>query len=145
MTKLKVILSGLIYPVTMLRFFWEELERRENIELSVVGPYFDDWIPWHNGITISKLYVKTPTYPLSRELATLRVHPQILQGIIPDDIDIWIQIDAGFHFASRPSAKKVVLVETDPHVLKAHYTIPASYSDVVFCMQSNYMVGNDIW
>lgn len=145
MNKLKVIISGLIYPITMLRFFWEELEHRDNIELYTTGPFFDEFIPWRGGITIPRLYVKTPTFPLSRELANYHVHPQMLRDIVPDDIDLWVQVDAGFHFTSRPPAKKVVLVETDPHVLKGSYTAPASYSDVVFCMQSNYMIGDDIW
>lgn len=143
--KTRIILSGLIYPISMMRMFWEELERRDNVELTTVGPFFDDYIPWKGGIRLPRMYVKMPTVPLSQDMAKYHVHPQMLVDVLPDDVDIFIQVDAGFHFASRPNAKKVVLVETDPHVLKKHYTAPASYSDVVFCMQSNYVVGDDIW
>lgn len=109
------MISGLIYPVTMMRMFWEELERRDNIELYSLGPFFDNWIPWRNGITLPSMYVKMPTYPLSREMTNYHVHPQMLKDLVPDDIDLWLQIDAGFHLSARPNAKKVVLVETDPH------------------------------
>lgn len=145
MNKLRVMISGLIYPVTMMRMFWEELERREDIELFSCGPFFDDWIPWRGSMTLPRMYVKIPTYPLSRDMQNYHVHPQMLKGLVPDDLDLWLQIDAGFHFSARPLAKKVVLVETDPHCLKQHYAVPASYSDVVFCMQTPYMIADDIW
>lgn len=145
MSKIRVMISGLIYPVTMMRFFWEELERREDIELFSCGPFFDDWIPWKGGMHLPRKYVKTPTFPLSREMASYRVHSDMLKGLIPDGLDLWIQVDAGFHFSVRPPAKKVVLVETDPHVLKSHYSVPEAYSDLVFCMQTPYMSGSDHW
>lgn len=145
MSNFKVMISGLIYPVTMMRMFWEELERRDNIELYSCGPFFDDWIPWRGGITIPRMYIKMPTFPLSREMQNYHVHPQMIRDLVPSDLDLWVQVDAGFHFSDRPHAKKVVLVETDPHVLKGHYTVPASYSDVVFCMQTPYMIADDVY
>ena len=139
---MKLAISGLIYPVTMMRYMWEELERFGNIELFSIGPFFGDWIPWRGGLTLPRQYVKTPNVPLS---GAVNYHPQSLSDVIPDDIDVWLQVDASWHFASRPPAKKVVLIETDPHCIKDSYTVPASYSDVVLCMQSNYMVADDIW
>jgi len=109
---MKVAISGLIYPVTMMRYMWEELERFDNIELFSIGPFFGDWIPWSGGLTLPRQYVKTPNVPLS---GAVNYHPQSLADVIPDDIDVWLQVDASWHFASRPPAKKVVLIETDPH------------------------------
>ncbi len=143
MSKLKLMLSSLCYPVTMAKYMTEELERMDNIELYTIGPFFGDWIPWRGGIHLPPQYVKVPTFPLPSSTSTF--HAQTLGSSLPEDIDVWMIVDAGFHPASRPPAKKVILVETDPHCLKGHYTVPASYSDIVLCMQSNYMIADDIW
>jgi len=71
-------------------------------------------------------------------MANHYIHPGMIPNL-PTDIDLWLQVDAGWHFSVRPPAKIVALVETDPHVLKASYSMPKSYSDVTFCMQTPYM------
>jgi len=142
---IKVAISGLIYPVTMMRYFWDALSRRDDLEIFSIGPFFGNWIPWNGGMELAPRYTKTPTAPLPREMANHHVHPGMLAGIIPNDIDLWIQVDAGWHFSKRPPAKVVAHVQTDPHVLKSHYTTPKSYSDLNFCMQTPYMESGEIW
>jgi hypothetical protein len=142
---LKIAISGLIYPVTMMRYFWDALDRRDDLEVFSIGPYFGSWIPWGGGMEIAPRYVKTPTIPLSREMASHHIHPGMLKGMIPNDIDLWLQVDAGWNFSVRPPAKKVALIETDPHVLKGHYAAAKSYSDVTFCMQTPYQEIGEVW
>lgn len=145
MTKYKVVLSGLIYPMTMLHWFWRALERRKDVELFVIGPFFGNWIPWNYGMYLPEKYIKQPNLPLPQEMANVHVHPQMIIDRIPQDINLWMQVDAGWHLSARPPAKCVVHVQTDPHVLKTKYVLPKTYSDFVFCMQKNYMSVGEIY
>jgi spore maturation protein CgeB len=91
-------------------------------------------------------YVKTPTIPLPTNLGKQPIRFEMISGLIPNkDIDLWIQVDANWHFSSRPKARTVVLVETDPHVIKHTYSLPKSYSDLTFCMQTPYIESDEIW
>lgn len=144
--KIRVAISGLIYPVTMMRYFHDALERRDDLEVVSVGPFFGSWIPWAGGMNLPERYVKMPTVALPQTMANHHIKYEMVKNLIPGgEIDIWIQADAGWHFTSRPKAKVVALIETDPHVLKRHYDTPKSYSDVTFCMQTPYMEDNEIW
>jgi spore maturation protein CgeB len=59
---------------------------------------------------------------------------------MPEDLDFFLQIDAGWHFATRPHARVTALLETDPHCISAsHYAVPKSQSDFTFTMQTPYM------
>jgi hypothetical protein len=143
-------LSGLIYPWTMLHLFWLAFERRKDVELFVLGPYFGNWIPWQpdltrNGMTVDQKYVKQPNFPLPKTMAHTQPDPFTIQKEIPFDPDIWIQVDAGWCLSRRPKANIVAHIQTDPHVLKTFYVLPKSYSDLKFCMQSNYMENGEIY
>lgn len=140
---MKIAISGLIYPVTMMRFFVEALERRRDVELYTIGPYFGEYIPWAGGLHLNQKYVKKPTIPLPTAMAQYHVPFEMIANQLPSDLDVFIQVDAGWHFSTKPKAKKVALVETDPHVL--NYDLPKSYSDFVFCMQTPYMKDNETW
>lgn len=139
MNKLKIGISGLIYPMWMGRYFWDALDRRNDVEVYSVGPFFDDWIPWNGGMKLPKKYVKVPTVPLPSTTSQLRLPYEAVVNQMPDDLDLFLQIDAGWHFATRPNAKIVAHIQTDPHCLKQHYQYPKSYSDFVFCMQTPYL------
>lgn len=143
--KLKVAISGLIYPVTMMRYFWDALEAREDVEVFSTGPFFGNWIPWNNGMTIANRYIKTPTVPLFSGASHTPFSHRIISDVTPKDIDLWLQVDAGWHFSDRPDAKKVALIETDPHVLKDHYRPAKAYSDYTFCMQTPYIEADEIY
>lgn len=150
--KLNVVMSGLVFPVTMMHYFWRALERRDDVNLFVLGPFFDNWIPWsypgdppEKGMFVQRKYVKVPDLPLPTSFYRTEISPSIIANRIPQDVDLWLQVDAGWHFATRPPAKVVALLETDPHVLKDFYIKPAFYSDIVFCMQSNYAKEGEIY
>lgn len=150
--KITVVLSGLNFPVTMMRFFWDAFGRRKDVDLFVVGPYFGNWIPWsyvgdppEKGMTIPSKYVKVPDLPLPTTFSKSAISPDIIADKLPKNIDLFLQVDAGWHFATRPPGKVVALLETDPHVLKEFYRKPKMYSDVTFCMQSNYMEEKELY
>jgi glycosyltransferase involved in cell wall biosynthesis len=125
--------------MTMARWFWDALDRRNDVEVYSVGPFFDDYIPWNGGMHLPKKYVKVPTVPLPANTAQLRMPYEAVAGQMPEDLDLFLQIDAGWHFVTRPHAKVVAHIQTDPHVLKGLYTLPKSYSDFNFCMQTPYL------
>lgn len=145
MTKFRVVLSGLFYPVAILRYFEAALEHHPDVELITIGPYTGTWIPWGSGMDLPEKYAKSPTIPLNRQ--------SIMSGRVPagmlsehellNDIDLWIQCDAGFYFSTRPPAKHVVHIATDPHVL--NYDFQRGISDVFFNMQKVYSKANDIY
>jgi glycosyltransferase involved in cell wall biosynthesis len=135
---MNVVISGLIFPLTIMRYFWEAFEHRENVELIVTGPFSGSWIPWRGGMELPQRYVKHPDIPLPKTTASMRPDPKIVEIQLPWKPDLWIQFDAGFHFSRRPDARVVALVETDPHCLKPHYKLPKSYSDFTFSMQLVY-------
>jgi hypothetical protein len=146
MNKLRVVLSGLIYPVTMMHYFWKAFELREDVELCVTGPYFGNWIPWAYGLYLPEKYVKVPSHPLPQQLARTFPNHVIVQAQLPwEEPDLWLQVDAGWHLADKPKAKVVALVETDPHVIKAGYEMPKRYSDITFCMQMPYMQDDEVY
>lgn len=143
MDKIKVALSALWYPLAMAGYFWRALERRKDVELYVTGPYFDDWIPWNGGMRLPRQYVKIPHFPLPPAAAQASGKLPSAVASPPWEPDLWLQIDAGWHFADRPKARVVGHVQTDPHVLKGHYQHPKQYSDHVWCMQDCYRTSDE--
>jgi len=147
MSKFSVVISGLHYPVTMLRYFWEAFLRRDDVDTFVLGPYFQDWIPWNHGMSLPMKYVRVPNYPLPPSAAHMQEYPHDPFNIpnIPKDIDLWLQIDAGWHFLNCPPGDVVAHIQTDPHVLKGFYRKPKAYSDVNFCMQGHYIEKDEVY
>lgn len=139
--KLRVVLSSLCYPVTMARYFWDAFDRHPNCEVTMIGPYFGANIPWGGGMNIDWKYIKVPQIALPTAFAKPNLPLSFVMDHIPDpdNIDLFVQIDAGFHFDRRPPGRVVALVETDPHCLRDHYEVPRQYSDFAFCMQTPYM------
>lgn len=145
MKKIKVVLSAIWYPLSMATYFWRAFEQRKDIDLQVAGPFTGDWIPWMYGMHLPQKYIKTPDIPLPRETINQHIPSIVIEHQLPWIPDIWIQIDAGWHFANRPNAGVVVHIQTDPHVLKPQYELPTSYSDIKFCMQRQYMHPGEIY
>ena len=141
MNKKRIVISGLIFPVTMLHFFWRAFERREDVDLRVVGPFSNDWIPWKGGIRLPMRYVKYPHIPLPQNLSgSVGMSPAFIQGQLPWEPDLWIQIDAGW-WLQKPKATVVAHIATDPHVLD--YDRQRKECDVFFNMQTPYMKPGD--
>jgi hypothetical protein len=126
----------------MAHYFWRALQRRNDIELFVTGPFFGDWIPWNGGMQLPQKYVMYPDLPLPSQSARMLVDPLMIEVQMPEHMrnpDLWLQVDAGWHLSKRPNANVVAHVQTDPHCIKQTYILPKSYSDFNFCMQSCYM------
>jgi len=136
---LKIAVSGIHYPLSMMTWFIRALQRREDVELITVGPYTEDWIPWNYGMRISRKYIHCPTIPLPQMMIGQRPSFNIIKGKVPEDIDLWLQIDAGWSFSDRPNAKVVAQIQTDSHVLRGQYSRYKQFNDISFCMQTPYM------
>ena len=143
MEKIKVVISYLAFPLTMANYFIRAFQRREDVELFTTGPFHGDFIPWNYGMHLPHKYVYTPDYCLPANSPNHSLPAQVIEPHLPWTPDLWIQIDSNFHFATRPHANVVALVQPDPHVLD--YSVPRGYSDYSFCMQSNYMKLGDIY
>jgi hypothetical protein len=140
---MKIALVGIYYPLAMLRYFENALKRRDDIELVTVGPYTGMWIPWNGGMNVAAKYDKAPDFPLpQRAIGMGRINPQVFQSS-PEfaDVDLWLEIDAGFYLYPRPTTGIVAHVATDPHCL--NYTEQRKLADHFFCMQTPYMEQGD--
>lgn len=135
--KIKVVITGLIYPMTMLHWFWRAFERREDVDLFVAGPFSDNRIPWNFGMDLPKKYVKMPNLPLPENARN--IPSKFIQMQLPWKPDLWLEIDAGWHLADKPEATVVAHIQTDPHVLKGFYQQIIGRSDIEYCMQMCYM------
>lgn len=137
---MKVVISGLFYPFTMMHYFIRAFDRRDDVEIWTCGPSTGNWIPWDGGMTIPEKYHREPDFALPREAIKYKIHPQMVIDQIPwEKPDLWVQVDAGWHFSARPPGEVVAHIQTDPHVLKRTYDLPKSYSDFKFCMQTPYL------
>jgi hypothetical protein len=139
--KIRVMMSAIWYPLAMATYIRQAFERRDDIELITVGPFTGSWIPWNGGMQIHPKYVYTPTVALPQNMVGRTIPFSICREIthLEKAPDLFIQVDAGFHFLDRPVGKKVIHIQTDPHCLKLSYELPKSYSDFNFCMQKAYM------
>jgi hypothetical protein len=140
--KIKVALVGIYYPMAMLRYFERALERRKDVELVTVGPYTGSYIPWQGGMTVLPKYDKAPNHPLPHDFIRMgKVSPQIFRDL--DDIDLWLEVDAGFYLDPRPETGIVAHVATDPHALD--YTRQRQLADYFFNMQLEYSQKDDFY
>lgn len=144
MTKLKIVLSSMWYPLTMAGYFWRALKRREDVDLFVTGPFSDDYIPWNGGMKLPREYVIQPDYPLPPSAGNMRLPASFVQSVLPWKPDLWLQVDAGWRLSTKPDAGIVGHVLTDPHVLRDQYNA-VTYADKVWCMQTPYMNPGEIY
>lgn len=138
MEKLKIVWSQLFYPVSIGRYILEAFQEREDCEIRTIGPAFGNWIPWGGGMTLPSRYVLNPDIYLPRTVTqcSIGLAEAQLKDFAPD---VWIQVDAGFHFVGKPKHGLNVLVETDPHALPDWYNQVRKYHDLVWCMQTPYL------
>lgn len=137
----KILLCALWYPFCLGSYFRQAFERREDIDVFVVGAYTGNYIPWNGGMTLPSKYV----FPVNLALPADVLFPswEMIRPQLNFTPDVVIQVDAGWHFKNRPQVEKVITVATDPHVL--NYDVPRSYSDYFFNMQKCYSKPNDIY
>jgi hypothetical protein len=144
--KIKVALVGIYYPMAMLRYFERALERRDDVELITIGPYTGNQIPWNGGMSVLPKYAKSPTYPLPPQMITQRsANPKSFPSTMEmlEDVDLWLEVDAGFYLDPRPETGIVAHVATDPHALS--YDRQRQLADYFFCMQTPYAKNGDIY
>jgi hypothetical protein len=140
----RICLSGIFYPFAILSYFKAALSRRDDVELFTVGPYTGCWIPWGGGMNLPQKYVARPDMALPnaatfKSLPTPFVEAKLrARGFVPD---LWLQVDAGFHLAGKPTRGKNVIVATDPHVL--NYDRQRGFADTFYCMQQTYAKSGD--
>jgi hypothetical protein len=142
---IKIALVGIYYPLAMLRYFERALERRDDIELVTAGPYTGTWIPWNGGMTVLPKYDKPPTFTLPRDFIHAgKVNPVVLtQREEFQDVDLWLEVDAGFYLDPRPKTGIVAHVATDPHAL--NYDRQRQLADHFFNMQLEYSKAGDFY
>jgi hypothetical protein len=141
--KIKVALVGIYYPMAMLRYFERALQRRADVDLVTVGPYTGNWIPWNGGMQTLAKYASLPTIPLPKDFINAgRVDPRVFTVHEElSDVDLWLEVDAGFYLDPRPETGIVAHVATDPHAL--NYDRQRQLADHFFCMQTPYAKPGD--
>jgi hypothetical protein len=140
MSKIRLVLAYLAYPMSMAGWFRRVLERRTDVELWTTGPFTNDWIPWNSGMRLPMKYVRPVDFALPSGLN--EPHWSTVESQLPWKPDLCLQVDAGFHFFDKPNCLTAT-VATDPHCLS--YDRPRSYSDKFFNMQAFYSQPNDIY
>jgi glycosyltransferase involved in cell wall biosynthesis len=139
----KVALVGIYYPMAMLRYFERALQRRDDIELTTIGPYTGNWIPWNGGMQVQPKYAKPPTISLPQSMIGLKKMPANMLKQYDLDIDLWLEVDAGFYLDPKPEKGIVAHVATDPHAL--NYDRQRQLADYFFNMQQVYAKEGDIY
>lgn len=146
MSKIKVLMTYLVYPLAMGTYFRKALEHRDDVDLRTAGIYTGSWIPWKGGMNLPLKYALPPDYPLPLSLGTNEYNYEMIMAQMEDwKPDLIIQVDAGFHAKYKPSQGMVVTVGTDPHVLNDFYDVPRGYSDLFFNMQDVYSKKGDVY
>lgn len=138
---MKVVLSGIYYPVAIVRYFQSALLRRDDVELYTVGPYTGNSIPWANGMFVDCPLPK-PDLVIGME-SNHNVDVNMFERLLPWVPDVWVQVDAAYHLRGRPSKAKHVVVGTDPHCVGYDYV--RATADTFYCMQTPYLKANDRW
>jgi len=137
---IKVVLSGIFYPMAILRYFEAALRRRPDVELYTLGAYTGRRIPWDGGMLLLEKYAKSPNYRVPRGSV---IPFKYVESQLVFKPDLWLQIDAGFQLTGRPRRGINAVVATDPHVLD--YTTQRSQADKFFCTQRIYSKPGDVY
>lgn len=140
---MKIVLAGLYYPFAMLSYFRRALERRHDVELFTLGAFTGQSIPWNGNMTIPMKYPNQVDLPLPANMNSVAWN--MVSSRLPWEPDLVLNIDAGFHFSTKPSVPYYV-VGTDPHVLSPWYDKVRPIADKFFNMQGEpYIRDGDVW
>lgn len=141
--KLNVVLSGIYFPVAIMRYFENALRRRDDVNLKTLGPYSGTFIPWSGGMNLPPKYAHEPNYALPLSWSSNQGIFKVPDNVFGVEPDLWIQCDAGWWVRDRPPAKIVAHIATDPHVL--NYDQQRGNCDYFFNMQKVYSKPGDIY
>lgn len=142
MDKVKILFAYKAYPFTIANYFLRALQRRNDVEVVTVGEFFGQSIPWAGGISIPMKYPNLVDIPLPQGMN--RVPYSMVESQLPWKPDLILNVDAGFHFSTKPSSPYAV-VATDPHVLGDWYRDVRKNTDYFFNMQTSYMQNGDVF
>ncbi len=139
---MKIVMSGLFFPMAILRYWEAALKRNSSIELVTAGPFSGQTIPWAGGMELPKKYAHAPDVIVPMGSQTPFSY---IEARLPWTPDVWIQIDAGWHIKGHPSDSHTmnVFVATDPHVL--NYDYQRKQADFFFNTQTPYMKDGDLF
>lgn len=140
MDKIKVVLAYKAFPLAMASYFRRALERRHDVELFTVGEFYGQYIPWGGGMTIPPKYPNQVDLPLPKGLDSPSW--EMVERSLPWKPDLVLNVDAGFHFSTKPNAHYAV-VATDPHCLGGWYRKVRGLADKFYNMQPFYMEEGD--
>ena len=116
----------------MANYFRRALERRNDVELFTVGEFFGQYIPWNGGMTIPMKYPNQVDLPLPQGMTS--VSWSMIEGRLPWKPDLIINVDAGFHFSSKPDVPYAV-VATDPHCVSGD-TLLATDAGILYANEA---------
>ena len=148
MTKIKVLLHYIVYPMAIATYFRKAFEHREDVDLKVCGPYTGTWIPWNGGMNLPQKYAVPPHVPVPFGPDIREYNYEVVKSQLGEWVpDLIVQVDAGLHFKYKPVSGMTVTVGTDPHVFEelGWYDAPRKYSDKFFNMQLCYSKPGDVY
>ena len=141
--KTKILLLYKAYPFAIASYFRRALERRHDVELFTLGAFTGQSIPWNGNMTIPMKYPNQVDLPLPANMNSVAWN--MVSSRLPWEPDLVLNIDAGFHFSTKPSVPYYV-VGTDPHVLSPWYDKVRPIADKFFNMQGEpYIRDGDVW
>lgn len=139
--RIRIVLSGIYYPMAILRYFERALKLLP-LDLITVGPYTGTHIPWAGGMYLDEKYALSPTVVLPKGQLTFEFAEENLKAEGITEWDLWIQVDAAYHLNGRPSKGIHAIIATDPHVID--YTYQRRNCDYFYNMQKSYAQKHDI-
>jgi hypothetical protein len=137
-SKIKVVLSALWYPFCIASYFRRAMERREDLDIFVVGASTGQSIPWAGGLQIPMKYENKVDLPLPSNMNNPTW--ENVEQLLPWKPDLSLTIDAGWFYSTKPSCLSAH-VATDPHVLQ--YDRQRTLCDLFYNMQYSYLKDND--
>lgn len=145
MNKTKVLVSANWFGITACaEYVVRALKRRTDVEVKTIGAFPGRSIAWANPSVLPEKYVFRPDYPLPAMPIGAEVPIQMISNQLKQfHPDMFIQVDAGFHFIGKIDNCINITILTDPHVLREYYNKVKSQYDIVFCTQTPYSVGGD--
>ena len=144
MKKIRIVITGIWFPVAMCRYYWEAMLDNPKIEVWCAGPWTHVSIPWGGGMRLPEEYSLKPNHPTSITNPPMISYP-VLERECPFQPDLWIEVNAGLTALGKPTNAPLAMVLTDPHVLTDFYRDQRPRADFVFNMQSPYTQAGDIW
>lgn len=143
---MNIVLSGIYYPVAILRYFEAAIKRNKDLNVFTVGPYTETWIPWNGGMTVNvPVEVTSPDLPLNPKQQEFNIKD--IENKLPFEPDLWLQIDAGFSFKGKPSKGKNFVVGTDPHCVPGDTLVATEYGimridDLCSTKPNNFLISS---